>query len=68
LKFKTQKTSPKRASYITIKNNLLKRDNNSNKKLIRDNKQIIKVISKNGSGFIRNKKNYQIIHHLKNII
>jgi MAP/microtubule affinity-regulating kinase len=56
LKFKTQKTSPKRASYITIKNNLLKRDNNSNKKLIRDNKQIIKVISKNGSGFIRNKK------------
>ena len=58
LKFKTQKTSPKRVSQLTIKNKSLNKGNISNKKVKKENNnQIIKVISKNGSMLIKKKLN-----------
>ena len=59
LKFKTQKTSPKRISNLTIKNDSLNNEKiiSKNIKRINSNKNRIKVISKNESSLVNNKLN-----------
>ena len=59
LKFKTQKASPKRISNLTIKNDSLKKENQSNKniKRINSSKTRIKVKSKKKSLYVKNISN-----------
>ena len=59
LKFKTQKASPKRISNLTIKNDSLKKEKQSNKniKRVNSNKTRIKVKSKKKSLYVKNNSN-----------
>ena len=59
LKFKTQKASPKRVTNLTIKNDSLKKEKQSNRsiKRVNSNKTRIKVISKRKSLYVNNNSN-----------
>ena len=59
LKFKTQKASPKRITNLTIKNDSLKKEKQSNRsiKRVNSNKTRIKVISKRKSLYVNNNSN-----------